>query len=386
MRLSNFSITFKHLGFALLLPTAFILSGCEEKVEEQIEVTPRVKFEEVFPDDSQRIRNLSGQVQAAETSVLSFPINGRVIEMAAELGDRVEAGQMMAMMDPTNYQLAKDKASAQVRTQKAKLVEAQEEYVRKETLYKKDLVAKAALDTAKAALDTSLSEVDVAISELKRAERDLEKTVILAPFSGEVSVKSVETFTEVSIGQSIYELEAEGAMNVEVLVPESMIQKLDYGHPAIVRFPGARGLEIPAIVSEIASQSESGNAFLVKLSLQKPEEAPTGEGRLFSGMTATVSFLLDSETSGPVYTIPISAISLQSLSEANEAQNERSSLAPVFVYDQATETVKRVFVTIGKTRGNRLEVYSGLNAGDKIIVAGVSFLHDGMSALLWQPE
>ena len=80
------------------------------------------------------------------------------------------------------------------------------------------------------------------------------------------------------------------------------------------------------------------------------------------------------------FLVPLSALAVKQAS-LSEREDRR---APVFVYEAASESVRLRMVTVGNIRGNRLEIFDGLEAGERVVTAGVAFLHDGMSVRLWR--
>ncbi len=181
-----------------------------------------------------------------------------------------------------------------------------------------------------------------------------------------VAKRHIDPFAEVTRGQPVYEVYAEGAMEVKISVPESSINDLHLGLPTEVRFSTRRELGLKGRVSEVGTQAETANAFPVKVALEQ------GNGGILPGMTAEVRLLLGGDDSEQAYLVPISAIT----------PGEEPNKGYVFIFDPESSTVKRTLIGGGGVRDNQVVVTEGLKGGDVIAVAGVSFLADGQKVKL----
>jgi RND family efflux transporter MFP subunit len=384
------------MRFAKALLTAFLVVGlaaCREDAVEPPETIRSVKTMVVQETASAAEREIGGVVSAVQQADLSFPVAGTVQSVTAIQGTAVVAGTVLARLDPEPFQLAVSGAQARLAAARADLQEQQLAYTRQRTLYEKDIVAKAALDRAESALKTARAQVDAAESELANARRKLGQTELQAPFNGRIAQRAVEPFQEVSPGEPAFRIEGGRGLDVDVLVPETLIRRVAYGDAVLIRFPTQAGMEIGGTVAEVGSRSDSGNAFPVTIRMN-PDGMPD-DADIRPGLTARVVFALATNTETGGYLIPLSAIALDesgrqagrssSSQAATQADSERRQ-ASVYLFDAAAGAVRLVQVTVGDLRGNRVEVYSGLSEGDQVVAAGVSFLYDGMPAKQWIPD
>lgn len=345
------------------------LAGCEEAPPQVAEPVRAIKTVTVAERASGQLRRFPGIVEAADTSSLSFEVGGNTREVTVKVGDRVSKRQVLATLDDTPFQLNVAAAEAELGRAKAELAEKQTEFDRQATLYKKGWVAKAAFDQAVAARDSTTNQVSYAVSKLNLARRDVEKTVLKAPFDGVIASKMVDPFQEVARGAKVFELYAEGAMEVLVKVPETSIGDLHLGLPAEIGFPADRLAALVGRVSEIGSVAGEANAFPVKVALTDP---PKG---VLPGMTAEVSLLLGDAGLAAAYLVPISAI----------APGEEPGRGYVFVFDPASSSVRKTPVRGGGVRDDSVVITEGIEAGAVIAIAGVSFLRDGQKVKLLAP-
>ena len=312
----------------LLHLAAAVTLGCEEENSQFVEQIRSIKTITVTEVASGQVRRFSGLVQATNTSSLSFEVGGNVKEVRVKLGSKVKRRQVLAVLDKQTFVLVVQGAEANLSKARADMEEARLEFVRKETLFKTKWVTKSAYDQALAAYESKKSAVRYATSRLNLAKRDLKKTVLKAPFDGEIAKKEINPHVEVRAGQKLFEINAIGALEVATEIPETVIAQMTVGSPVVITFPTEKNLSVKGRVTEVGSAAGKANAFPVKVGL---DDFP---GSLRSGMTAEVTFTFKvaSEFSG--YLVPVTAI----------APGDESRLGYVFVFEPESSVVNRVRV------------------------------------------
>ena len=366
--------------------TLLILSGCAEEVTEQKSVIPRVKYYVVGESATGQSRRLSGKVVAAESSPLSFRVNGTVDEVLVRQGDEVNKGQVLAKIQDRDLQIAVRQARAAVNIARAEVAEAAQSYERAKRLFDQDAGSQAEVEKGSAARATASGNLVSAQSQLEQANRDAASAVLSAPFAGTIASRSIEPFSEVTIGTEAFVLQSGGAVEIDVLVPEALVRDLDHGQAVGISFPTLPDVSLNGSVNEIGSRTVAGNAFPVSIQLNSTDQD------LRPGMSAAVTFnfaqyLGDKQA----YLVPLSALAIEAgmlnaYREGRELGAEMSSrTAPVFIINRDNELELRE-ISVGDLRGNDLEVFSGLSAGEKVVSAGVAFLREGMKVKLWVAE
>ncbi len=354
------------LPFAL---ASLVLVACGEEPPEVAEQIRAIKTITITQLATGQERKYSGIVQATDSSSLSFQVSGNVKSVAVDQGERVTKGQILAVLDAKRYELDVQAAQAEHGKARAEQTEKKQEFVRQKTLYDKGWVAKMALDMALAAFDSSRSQVNYAQSQLNLAKRDLGHTTLVAPFDGLIAERTVEPFVEVSAGQKLFEINAEGAVEVAFDVPETTIARITLGMPVGVTFSTNLDCLCEGRITEIGSVAGDANAFPVKAGLIDPPES------VRAGMTAQVSIVLESERVETAYLLPLAAI----------APGTETGQGFVFIFDPDTSTVRKSLVRARGATDNMIAVHEGVKAGDVIAVAGVSFLTDGQKVKLLAP-
>jgi RND family efflux transporter MFP subunit len=225
------------------------------------------------------------------------------------------------------------------------------------------------LEVAEYNYKAAQSAVDFQVAKLAQADRNLRKTMLIAPYDGTIALRAVQPNEEVQIGQKVFEINATGKKEVQLTVPETTIDRINIDDPATITFPTLPEVSVKGRISYIGSAAVQANAFPVKVELM-PSDA-----KLKPGMTAETTLTIADENQATGYTLPLQAI--LPAAETNQGY--------AFVYDPQTSTVKKTLVRFSGVQGKKAVATEGLAPGDIIAVAGASFLADGMKVKLLEP-
>ncbi|MBT3256892.1 MAG: efflux RND transporter periplasmic adaptor subunit [Deltaproteobacteria bacterium] len=356
------------LGLFFGISFLLLMSACREEVPKPIERIRAIKTITVAEKSSGPVRKFSGVVEAVDSSILAFEVPGNVKEVRVKVGDRVEKGQTIAVLNERTFLLDLQAAEAAVGRAKVQLADKKNDLDRFQRISKMDsgAVSQSSLDKSKAAYDSALKNVKYAGSQVKLVKRDLEKTTLTAPFNGIIGEKYVDPFQEVKRGEHLFILFSESAMEVAVQIPETAIDDIHLDQSAEIRFPTVPDHTYKGVVSEISSVAGTANAFPVKVVVVD------AGSKIRPGMTAEITLMLSKKDQNAGYLVPLSAI----------AKGGDKSDFHVFIFDKETSTVKKTPVKGGGVRGNWVGVTEGVKAGDIIVVAGVTFLEDGQKVKL----
>jgi RND family efflux transporter MFP subunit len=187
-------------GSIMLIATMLTLVACGEKEMIEKDTVKPVKAIQVGDEQAFGGRWFPGQAEAAEEANLSFRVSGTLQEFPVNLGDEVRKGDLLARLDPRDYQVAKNDRKAQ-----AGLELAESEFARVDRVWQKDpgAVSKSMVDVRKAELDTAKAQVVSAQAAVDNARDNFRYTSLRAPYSGTVGEKFVENFEDVQAKQQI---------------------------------------------------------------------------------------------------------------------------------------------------------------------------------------
>jgi RND family efflux transporter MFP subunit len=320
-----------------------------------------VRFQVVELSDGGESRTYAGVARAGVESELSFRVSGTVDSVGVGVGSRVERGQELARLDATDFRLRVQEAEASLAQARVGLRKAEADYERVRALYENKNAAKSELDASRAAADSSRAQVTAAEQRLLQAQQQVGYTVLRAPFGGVLSAVDLNVNENVQAGRRGFLLTALGNPEVEASVPEVMISRVEQDQVATVRFNALPEREYAARVSEVAFASV-GSATTYPVVVQLADAGP----EVRPGMAAEVTLRFDDGTAGaPRIFLPPVAV--------GEDREGRF----VFLLDEAAGEVSRQPVAIGELSAQGLEIVEGVEAGDRVVTAGVRRLSHG---------
>ena len=348
------------------------ISACREAPPPPPERIRAIKTITVSEQASGKLRQFSGVVEAADRSSIGFEVSGNVREVRVDVGDKITKGQVLAVLDKRTYNIDVKSAEAELGRAEVQLADKRNDLDRFQRINKQDpgAVSQASLDQSQAAVDGARKQVQFRKSQLKLAQRDLEKTVLRAPFDGVIANRYIDAFNEVARGQKCFDVFENTGMEVAVSIPEDAIDDIRMEQDGEIRFSVIADRTYQGRVTEISKVAGTANAFPIKLTVEDPDQ------RIRPGMTARVTLLLAGDDQKAAYLIPISAV----------AQRGESKKGFVFTYDPQTSTVKQSKIEASSVRGNSVLITEGVKDGDIIAVAGVSFLEDGQEVKLMKQQ
>jgi len=346
-----------------------LLAGCAEEPPPVEEPLRPVRWIAVETVDGTRLRSFSGSAKASTESTLSFKVTGTVLNIAVQVGDRVSAGQLIAELDPRDYELQVQEANASLLDTQARAREAAANHERYRLLYEADNTSKSELDAARAADESAAAGVTAARKRLEIAELQLGYTRLVAPIDGAIADKFVNENENVGQGASIVDLSSGSRIEVELAVPEVLITQVEPNSPCVVSFDALPGRSFASTVTEVGIASTGlATTFPVTVRLRD------AVAEIRPGMAAVVRLELGDPDTRPRVLVPAVAVG-----------EDRAGRFLFVVMDDGPDTgrVERRTVVLGDmTAGGELEVFEGLGDGDRVVTRGMSKLRDGMAVRL----
>lgn len=311
------------------------------------------------------VRSFPGKVNASQRAELAFRVSGKLQEVLVKEGDLVKEGQVLARLDPTDYELV-------LEDRQARFDNSERNFKRAGELVKKGNISRLDFDRMEA-------EYRSATAALSQASKDLEYTILTAPFGGRIAQRGVENFEEVTARQTVMWLQNIDQLDIVIDLPESLVRSIrgdvstdgtdGAGHiepapRATARFEG-RGDQAFVLQPKEVSTRADPQTQTFRATLTMP--APT-TFTVLPGMTATVSLDLSDLVSGnSVKWVPARAV------QADPALDAR-----VWLLDPVSMTVSSRKVSIGRLSGSMIEITDGLVGGEEIVAVGAPYLAEGM--------
>lgn len=332
------------------------------------------------------VLNASGYVTARRRATVSSKVTGKVLEIFVEEGKSVKKGQVLARLDDSQLRAAMAVAQAQLTTTRhataedeARLREAERQYNRLTQLVKEKVVGQAEVDTAQSTVESlrarialSRQQVEVAQTQVNALEVDLADMVVRAPFDGVAISKDAqpgEMISPISAGggftrTGICTIVDMTSLEIEVDVSESYINRVKPNQPVEAILDAYPDWRIPAhVITTVPTADRQKATVRVRIGFEDLEP------RILPDMGVKVSFFNERqpETTAaapkPRLLAPKSAV--------------RTDGAQTIVFVVRDERAERRAVKVGPTDGDQVEIVSGVNAGERIVVDGVATLTDG---------
>jgi RND family efflux transporter MFP subunit len=363
------------------------LYGVPRGVPVQVAIAEEAPSEQAAAVGS--ILDASGYVVARRQATVSSKITGRVVEVAIEEGQRVEPGQIIARLDDEKARAAVAQYAAQVEQAEAKLTAARVElanatptFHRNELQFQRAFIsaqdfdaAKAKYDTAKSDLAVASSAVDVAKASLAVAQRDLDDTVVRAPFAGVVTVKAAQEgemvspvsagggFTRTGIG-TIVDM---SSLEVEVDVSENFINRVRAGQPVTIKLNAYPDWDIAGHVIAIIPAADRAKATVkVRVAFDATD------ARILPEMGVRVAFLNDRQEHTGDAGAPSTRSAVLVPADAVRADGDTG-----VVFVVADNGLEKRTVRLGARTSAGQVILSGLQSGAQVAIGDLSKLTDG---------
>ncbi len=314
-----------------------------------------------------------GQLVATRRSVIASRIAGVIQSLDVEIGDQVKQGQALVTLDKSRLDIEKKAAEsllavarAELKVSEAKLRLAKQTFERQQKLRSSTAFSRSRYDDLKLALAQARSEVAKAAAEvtsassaLNRVNYELKHAVVRAPFESIVIARQAQPGQYVAPGSAVVTLLDKTNLEVEADVPSNIAPVLRSGTVVSATFEGGIRLDVK-VRTTVPVQDVSTRTRPVRFSLKMP--AMKGAS---IAVGSTVNLHLPRGPTRKVATVPKDALLKKSGGwQVFTVKNGKAQIAPV---------------TIGEAIGNRMELISGLRAGDLVIVRGNERLRPGQA-------
>ncbi len=393
-----------------------LLAGCSPPAPKSSPVVRPVKTMVVAAGEESRVRVFPGKVEASKQVELTFQVPGLLVSLPVREGQNVAQNDVIAQLRQEDFQARlaalqgqldraradlqaslagvrpeeRQRLEAQLRSAEASLVNARAEYGRATQLLRSRTISRLEFDraettyrvaqenfeAARQTLDQSAvgreEDVQARQAEVRglegrvvEANLQLADSTLRAPYDGVIAQRFVEQGQNIRAKQPVVKFQDIAEIDIAVDIPESVMADIRLADivQLVAEFSAAPGLRFPVHIKEVAQRADPvTQTFTVRAAMKVPDGV-----NLLPGMTATVAMTYRrAGILGGRILVPVSAV----FKESSGGQ-----VAWVLGPDQ---TVSRRLVKTGEATGGKIEIVEGLQPGDRIAVAGVSFLREGM--------
>ncbi|SHG25947.1 RND family efflux transporter, MFP subunit [Kaistia soli DSM 19436] len=309
-------------------------------------------------------RQFPGLAKAAQEAMLTFRVSGQIASLPVRVGQKIEAGTIVAALDDSSYRSDVTRLQADLDQANADLQLKSDQYDRILPLVKSGTYPKARGDDALSAREGATARVQSVRSALQRAQIDLDQTVLKAPFEGRVVAVYPEVFEEVRAQQQIVRLLDLRRLEAVIDIPETLITLVPLVGSIEARFDAYPDTVLKGEVVEIGTEaSQLTRTFPVTIAMDQSADAKVV---ILPGMAGNFRVAtVDEGEAQKQIVVPPAAV--------RPLEPGKAPLA-VWVLDPATAKVALRPVQVGRVVQGGLEVKEGLKPGEWVVTAGANSL------------
>lgn len=381
---------------AVMLMVVAILSGCKKdnEIKKTEEVIRPVRYITVGKSIENQKRIFPGVIKSSVETGLSFRVSGKIEQINYVARNIVKKGAVIASLDKKDIDIqlqtvkaAVNSAKASVKSSEAGIAQAKagekkalEDFTRIRKLFENGSIAKSEYDAAKAEKERTISSVEQAESQLKAAQAQVEAqekqyemvqlqldyTNLISPADGVIAEKKAEVNENVQAGATVFILNSGKGLNVEVNMPETVINDVKIGQNVSVEVDAVKNSILTGKVIEVAKSSiGSSGTFPVKI------EITSGIEMLKPGMSAKVIFVntAKKQERTNVLFIPTTAV--------NKDYNGKNFVFKINKVENGIGILAKTEISYGEVNERGVEVINGISVGDMIVTSGIDLLIDG---------
>lgn len=344
---------------------AGVLAGCAPAAEPSREPVRSVKVLTVAATQSEAGMEFAAEVRPRVESRLGFRVNGKLLRRLVEVGQRVRQGQLLAEVDPRDFQLVVESARAQVAAAQTQRDLAAADVRRYQALKDQNFISGAELERREATLKGAQAALEQAQAQLNVQSNQTAYARLVADVAGVVLAVDAEVGQVVAAGTPVVRIAQDGPRDAVFAVPEDKLALFKPGLPLMVR-EWASGRQLEGAVREVAPAADPVTRTFAVKAVLKGTDLPIG---------ATVQVLpLLPMAATPVIKLPTSAL------------RQQGADTVVWVLDSAAMTVRQQPVRIASADVNEAVISSGLTPGMTVVSTGVHVLSPGQKVSIYQDK
>jgi len=354
----------------------FLLQGCGKEEVAEKKVIRQVMAMKVTEILQFRQRQFPGTAKATQEIDLSFRVSGPLITLPVNIGDEVSTGDVVARIDPRDYEVRLRSSRGELNEAIAIVKRAEADYKRIKSIFETDpgAVSQVAVDNALQVRDSGRAAVDALSASVATAKDQLSYSYLKAPFDGIVVNKYVENFQDVRAKQAVVRIIDDSHIEMIISIPENLIALAGAAINIEVVFDTFPDRKIPAEIKEIGKEaSRTTRTYPVTLIMEQPDDI-----NILPGMAGKATGEAPEDTSLLPEGRPVPLSAIFSPDDIDKTY--------VWIIDEKSKLVTKHEVTTGRLSNTGIMVTDGLESGVWIAIAGVHNLREGMEVRILEEK
>jgi membrane fusion protein, multidrug efflux system len=355
---------------SILIISFLFLAACEQNADDTIEKPVPVKVFNVKPDTLANYLEISGNLEAQNDALVFCQVSEEIKKIYKPVGSYVKKGETIAELENQIWKETLNQAQASLNSITARHEQVKSDYERYGRLYEERAISQQQWEKIR----SSMQETEATMAQLKAAyEQAYEQylnTYIKAPFDGIVGSLYFDVGQMASIGQPVAKIVSTYLMKARLNVPDIHITKLRLGQKVIATFPAVPDKEFVGVINQADPAIDPlSRTVEVEVIFQNKEQ------NLISGLFGL--FKLELIQKNDVLIIPEHAIIRRTQLEIDKQTGETSTRQQYFVFVVQNDTARQIEVIPGLESDQRIEISSGLESGDQLIIVGQKIVKEG---------
>ncbi|MEL0082420.1 MAG: efflux RND transporter periplasmic adaptor subunit [Gammaproteobacteria bacterium] len=340
----------------LLVATTLLLASCSDD-EAAAPLEPRatpITTIDVSLTQIQVIEKATGYIETKAAPSTAAEVAGQVIRIEADIGARVQQGQLLATIDPTDYENQLRSRQGEVDRIQTLIDNQQRRVKRFRSLLDDAFVSDNSLEDEEATLKALQRQLTTVKAQRDIAARDLQKCEIRSPVDGQIQGREITVGSYVKKGDPAFQVADSRRLRVHLPFPETVMQQLNAGQRVRLDTPASDGRVVEGKISELRPMVDpASRAGEVVIDINNP-------GSWFPGTSVNGAVILATRTS---VTVPKIALALRPAGQV--------------VYVIEKNRARQRVVNVGEYQNGQVEILAGLTAGETVAVDGAAYLSDG---------
>lgn len=346
--------------------TCLVVCGCQpHKTTKSASSKTTESLIELAPSDIVAVRSgdigqmlsANGTLRAIQQSVIRAKVAGEIVAVNAREGEHVQAEQVLARIDDSEYVAHVKDRRASLEAGRAQATFAESTRSKNEELLQKKFISSQAYDNAKSAAAVAAAQVQSLEAQLTLAEKSLNDTVVRAPISGWIAERSIQRGDKTSVDGNLFSIVDLSRLELEALIPANEVARVSPGQVFSTKIEGFSEQRFEGRVARIGPQAASGSRTItIYIEIANPSAT------LKSGLFAQGTLSLGSHQVKAL--VPLTAL--------------HSESGVSFVYAINHDRIKRVAVVVGalSEADGMAEIVSGLDTGTRIVAVNLGPLKE----------
>lgn len=360
----------RKLSIVVALASLVAIVGCGEEQQEKRKPATPVRVYVVAPDSISAYVKSTGAIVSDDETIVFSKIGERIVRVNAKAGDYVRRGQVLAVQKNDLLRQAIKSAEASLTAAKINLEQLTADHARVERLFNQNAVSKQQYDQITAQKNAAEATLDQAKAGLAQAKENYDNSFIRTPISGELAALYVDKNQMLPAGQPVAQIVGSRVMKTKLKLSAKDAATIQEGQRVVAKFPALPDVEVEGVVAVVDRALEPNTKLL------------TVEAR-FEGSPASVKsgmygeYLIEVEKRRGVVTLPMNAVMSQTEVELDRHSGKQTRLVDYYVFLVENGKANRVVVTLGLESNGLVEIVSGVEFGDKVVVVGQNIVKDG---------